>query len=140
MLGQPAIIADLLSLTPQEYRLPLIVTMTVAATRMHRALVAFAIPDVCAILHIASPAHCDQCRFSAPGDFRLSGLKFAARSRQIRGKPVTPNLSDGDTHMHCPAAASGTTDERSYVDHGLSNVGHQWSTCAYGTDSELIRR
>jgi len=52
MLGGPAAVAYLLSLEPQKLRIPAVVTMVIAATRMHRSLVDFATPDMCAILHI----------------------------------------------------------------------------------------
>ena len=64
MLGRPAAVAYLLSLEPQQLRIPAVVTMTIAATRMHRSLVDFSNPDVCAILHFFfGPAHHDQMSF-----------------------------------------------------------------------------
>ena len=51
MLGRPAAVAYLLSLEPQQLRIPAVVTMTIAATRMHRSLVDFSNPNVCALLH-----------------------------------------------------------------------------------------
>ena len=54
MLVPPDIVAVtyLLSLGSQQFQTPIIVTMTIAATRMHRSLVDFATSNVCVILHI----------------------------------------------------------------------------------------
>ena len=52
MLVPANVVSYLLSIGPPKFQIPAIVTMTIAATRMHRSLVNFATPVVCAIPHI----------------------------------------------------------------------------------------
>ena len=70
-----------------SFHIPIMVTMTIAATRMHRSLVDFATSDMCAILHLFSPAHSDRCQFSAHQNFQSSGVRFA-KPKQIRATPI----------------------------------------------------
>ena len=88
MLGRPAAVAYLLSLEPQQLRIPAVVTMTIAATRMHRSLVDFSNPVVCAILHIfLVQLIMTKCHFSARENFQTSGPKFA-KPKPVRVTPI----------------------------------------------------
>jgi len=61
----------------QIFELPTWITMAIAATRMHRALVdsASSATDVYDILHsLAFPANCGRSSFSVPGNRRNSNL------------------------------------------------------------------
>ena len=53
MLVPANVVSYLLSIGPPKFQIPAIVTMTIAATRMHRSLVYFATSDVYDILHIS---------------------------------------------------------------------------------------
>jgi len=92
MLVRRTAVTYLLSFRPQQFDIPTVVTMTIAATRMHRSLVVFATPDdVCVYsLHILCPAHHDQRRFSTHKNFQISGLKFA-KTKQTRATPIPLN-------------------------------------------------
>ena len=52
MLVRPTVFTYLFSIGAQLFQIPTVVTMTIAATRMHRSLVDFATSDVCAIPHM----------------------------------------------------------------------------------------
>jgi len=53
MLVRPTVVTYLLSIGAQLFQIPTIVTMTIAATRMHRSLVDFATFGACVILHVS---------------------------------------------------------------------------------------
>jgi len=98
-----------------EFQIPTMVTMTIAATWMHRSLVDFATSDMCAILHITSfPAHSDRCRFSVHQNLQTSGLRFA-KTKQIRvtAIPLDPMGASASTVLQ-----QDLTQQMS--DHGLS--------------------
>src|SRR5260221_7677587 len=81
----------LLSFRPQQVALPTLVTMTIAATRMHRSLVDYATPDVCAILHIFCVRFImTNVVFSTDKNFQISGLKFA-NPKPTRATPIPHN-------------------------------------------------
>jgi len=71
---------------------PAVVTMTIAATRMHRSLVDFApgSSDVCVILHTFPPAHDGQRRFSVRENIQTSVPEFA-RAKQTHSTTIPPN-------------------------------------------------
>jgi hypothetical protein len=78
-----------------QFQIPISVTMTIAATRMHRSLVNFATSDMCA--PHPSPfflAHSDRCRFSTHQNFQISGLRFAKPIKQIRAPPIASGSLD----------------------------------------------
>ena len=81
---------SLTSRATQIFQVPAVVTMTIAATRMHRSLVCFnsGSSDTCAILHFF-PAQCDRC-LSRPKNVQISGLKFA-RNKQTHATTAPPN-------------------------------------------------
>ena len=113
MSDQSGLVAYLLSLGSQQFQPPTIVTLTIAATRMHRSLVEFATPDVCAILH-AFFVLLMQCHFSMHVNFQISGLRFAG-TNQIRATPSLPNPMETSV---CTALQQHPTRQMS--DHGLS--------------------
>lgn len=92
------------------------VTMTIAATRMHRSLVVFTCgsPDRCAILHLyCFPAQYGRCRFSVEEISQTSGLKFS-KSKQTHARPIPPNPMEIAVHTLFEQ------DLTQMSDHGLS--------------------
>jgi len=71
---------------------PAVITMTIAATRMHRSLVDFTpgSSDVCVILHISSPAHYSQWRFSMRDNKQINDPEFP-RAKQAHATTIPPN-------------------------------------------------
>jgi hypothetical protein len=98
------------------FQVPAVVTMTIAATRMHRSLVDFTCEssDGCAILHLYFfPAHYGRCRFSVEDNSQTSGLKFS-KSKQTHARPVPPNPMKITVHTIFEQ------DLTQMSDHGLS--------------------
>ena len=84
----------------QLYEAPCVVTMIVAATRMHRYLIDSAFkPDLYVIssLSFAYPLNGDRCHFREHKNPQVSKLVFA-RTKQTDTTPITPNRIEVTVH------------------------------------------